>query len=171
MIKNHNISVPKTARYAMIGEPGPAIKHVWIICHGYGHLAHYFIKKFEPISNEETLLIAPEGLHRFYLNGVSGRIGASWMTKEDRLSDIEDYTNYLNTIYESLILPISPQLLTVKCVGFSQGGATISRWLDKTNFRIDNMILWASVFPPDLELNEGNNAFKQKHRQQQQEDG
>ncbi|MFL5753209.1 MAG: alpha/beta hydrolase [Bacteroidia bacterium] len=144
----HSIKIQKTARYACIGTPGPSVKHVWIVLHGYGHLANYFIKKFEALAAEDTLILAPEGLHRFYLNGVDGRVGASWMTKEDRLSDIADYISYLDTLYETIITQLKPA--TVSCIGFSQGGATLSRWVAKTANRIDTVVMWASVFPPDM---------------------
>ena len=35
--------------------------------------------------------MAPEGLSRFYLEGFSGKVGATWMTREDRLNDIDNY--------------------------------------------------------------------------------
>ena len=40
-------------------------------------------------------IIAPQGLHKFYLEGTSGRVGASWMTKENREDDIKNYLVYL----------------------------------------------------------------------------
>lgn len=146
----HHLKVEKTTRYALIGDASKKIKQVWIVCHGYGHLASYFVKKFEALNDGETLIIAPEGLHRFYLNGTSGRVGASWMTKEDRLNDIEDYIAYLDRLYETLVLhlPVAPE--TITCLGFSQGGATASRWVAATTHRIDHLVMWASVFPPDM---------------------
>jgi predicted esterase len=145
-----NLSVKKTARYSCLDAGNKTINEVWLVCHGYGHLSNYFISKFDPLHNEHTLIVAPEGLHRFYLNGVNGRVGASWMTKEDREKDIEDYIKYLDLIYETLIMPRANDHTIINCLGFSQGGATISRWAGKTKHRIDNLILWASVFPPDM---------------------
>ena len=60
-----------------------------IALHGYGQLAQYFAKKFIDLPEDYALLV-PEGMHRFYLEGTSGRVGASWMTKEGRELDIED---------------------------------------------------------------------------------
>jgi predicted esterase len=155
-----SIKIQKTARYAISGDISKPVKHVWIICHGYGHLASYFIKKFDCLSEEGVLLIAPEGLHRFYLNGVNGRVGASWMTKEERLSDIEDYIAFLDQVYEVLIPSLSPAPSTVNVLGFSQGGATVSRWLAKTKKKVDTMTLWASVFPPDMDKNTDTERLK-----------
>jgi hypothetical protein len=45
------------------------------------------------------IIIAPEGLSRFYRKGFSGDVVASWMTKDDRLDDMEDYVRYLNDLH------------------------------------------------------------------------
>mgnify|MGYP005635791035 FL=1 len=73
----YKISVSKTARYYLL-EP-EKIKSVLLVVHGYRQLAESFIKKFEPLLNEGVMVIAPEGLHRFYIEGYTGDVGASWM--------------------------------------------------------------------------------------------
>lgn len=145
----HYFKTEKTARVVIEGEVNPQLKSVWLIAHGYGHLASYFINKLKPISNSENLIIVPEGLHRYYLNGISGRVGASWMTKEERESDIEDYCTYLDKVYQTYILPLGKDVV-INAMGFSQGGATICRWAAKTQYRIDNLIVWGSVIPDDM---------------------
>jgi len=145
----HSIKVNRTAHYYTLGNiENP--KTIWVVLHGYGYSAQYFIKKFETIVNEETLVVAPEGLSRFYLNGVNGRVGASWMTKEDREDEITDYINYLNQLYETIVRDNST--LKINIVGFSQGGATASRWIADGKINCENIILWSSAFPEDLEL-------------------
>ena len=72
-------------------------KKLLIALHGYGQLAQYFAKKFDQLPEDYALLV-PEGMHRFYLQGSSGRVGASWMTKDGREFDIEDNLNYLNQL-------------------------------------------------------------------------
>ncbi|MBM3915983.1 MAG: hypothetical protein FJ349_00025 [Sphingomonadales bacterium] len=49
--------------------------------HGYGQLGQFFFRQFN-ILNDNWGIVVPEGPHRFYLEGSSGRVGASWMTKE-----------------------------------------------------------------------------------------
>lgn len=150
LIKEENFVVPKSARFSFLGNPSGSIKHVWFVLHGYGQLSSYFIRKFSSLENEETLIIAPEGLHRFYLEGSSGRVGASWMTKEDRHNDIQDYVHYLDALYEKVVS--FPQPVKITTLGFSQGGATASRWISQSHFSFDNLILWGSTFPPDLDF-------------------
>src|ERR1051325_10016453 len=49
-------------------------------------------------------LVAPEGLSRFYLSerATERRVGASWMTREDRLAEIADYLGYLDAVYDDV---------------------------------------------------------------------
>src|SRR5690606_41470350 len=95
------IQINKSARYETFGNISKADTIVFAL-HGYGQLVSYFIKKFNTLNPEKYFIVAPEGLHRFYLNGSSGRVGASWMTKEDRENDIKDYINYLNHLWDSI---------------------------------------------------------------------
>lgn len=145
----HRISFEFNARYEVLGKASEAIEEVWFVCHGHGQLAKYFIKKFECINDGKTLIVAPEGLFRYYLQGFTGRVGATWMTKEDRLSDIDNYLVYLSAVMEKVKQGLSPSVKTT-LFGFSQGAATISRFATQTNVAFDRLILWAGIFPPDL---------------------
>lgn len=135
----------------MLGEPSSSVRSVWFICHGYGHLANYFLKHFEPLNDNTNLLVAPEGLNRFYVKGFSERVGASWMTKEDRLDDISDYVNFLDNVFDEVMKEVSEEV-TVNVLGFSQGAATVSRWLCMGKARAHNLVLWAGAFPPDIDF-------------------
>jgi len=159
----NKITVSKTAFYHTLGDAKTA-KTIWIVIHGYGYLAEFFIKKFNPVLDDTTAIIAPEGLSKFYLNGVGvdGRMGASWMTKDNRESEIEDYINYLDQLYQTIIEENETAELKINVVGFSQGGATASRWIANQKSKCDNFILWASNFPEDLNLDllsENSKAF------------
>ena len=143
------ITTAKTARYFILGEPNAEVDEVWIVCHGYAQLANYFLKKFECIQKPNRLIIAPEGLHRFYWNGFSGRVVASWMTKEDRLDDIKDYNQFLDNVVED-IKSITEKEFELNVLGFSQGAATVCRWISHTRNKINKAILWGSVFPEDI---------------------
>jgi predicted esterase len=138
----------KTFRYAAQGDISTAHTLLYVL-HGYGQLAEYFVRKFSSLG-EGYFIVAPEGMHRFYLNGTSGRVGASWMTKEAREVDIADNLHWLNQL-DGLIDDKSKKLRKV-ILGFSQGGATAARWYYQGNTQADQLIMWASVFPPDLNL-------------------
>ncbi len=148
-MKQVDIKITKTARYFQLGEITPATTDVLIACHGYAQLANYFLKWFEPFDLKNTVIIAPEGLSRFYWNGFSGNVVASWMTKVDRQNDIDDYVLYLDQVIDSLSLPSNIKL---SALGFSQGGATVSRWIANSRYKFNNLVLWAAVFPDDIEV-------------------
>src|SRR2546425_5855384 len=90
MMQEHQFSTPRSARYFTLGSPQHAAD-VWLVCHGYGQLASRFLERFRPIAAERRCIVAPEGLSRFYLteSPAERRVGASWMTREDRLRSEE----------------------------------------------------------------------------------
>lgn len=148
------IEVPSSLRYRTI-QSGENPKHLIYVLHGYGQLVEYFSQKFQDIPLKETVFVFPEGRHRFYLRGTSGRVGASWMTKEWREEDIRLNTLTLDLLHIELLRNYTPGKITV--IGFSQGGATAARWLAHGNISCDHFISWASVYPPDLAIEEHQN--------------
>lgn len=155
----HTITIPYQARYFTHGNPQAS--HLVIALHGYGQLASYFIRKFESLDPEQYYVVVPEGLHRFYLEGTSGRVGASWMTKENRLTDIDNYLNYLDQLFSELTSQTG--YLKKTLLGFSQGGATASRLIQSDRVQFDQFILWASVFPPDMDVSHSPAFTRQKN--------
>ena len=155
----HKLTVPRTARYYTLGTPSEDVQHLWIVCHGYGQLGRYFLRHFNSLDDGRILVVAPEALSRFYLDGFSGRVGATWMTKEDRLSEIEDQAAYLNLLLKAQ-LRLLPQDVRITVLGFSQGGATVCRWLARNQAPVHRLILWAASFPEDIDFNAGKAAFQ-----------
>ncbi len=145
-MKEHHLEVKRTARYFTIGELHERTKHIWFVLHGYGQLAQFFIKKFDVLLNDHTFVVAPEGLSRFYLEGVSGRVGASWMTREERAYEINDYIFYLNELYDVITANQHPAGVNINLLGFSQGNATALRWLNTGHIRCDRLVIWAGFF-------------------------
>ena len=145
MFEQH-FSFEQTRRYyqnSIDGKP-----HILVALHGYGQLAQFFYRKFSFLSETWGLLI-PEGPHRFYLEGSAGRVGASWMTKEWREQDIADNNAYLKQLFEKI--SVANPNATLHLLGFSQGGATAARFYQQHPELCSQLILWASVFPPDIE--------------------
>jgi predicted esterase len=150
-LQNFTLSVQRTARCYQLGAIDTETQEVWIVCHGYGQLAEYFLKNFQPIAHRNRVIVAPEGLSRFYLKGTEGRVGASWMTKEDRLQEIQDQIAYLNQLWQTLRQQVaSPESLRLHVLGFSQGAATIWRWINQGEVTPDSMILWAGMIPQEM---------------------
>jgi len=157
-MEQKKIIVNKTARYFILGEVSEEVEQVWFVCHGYAQLANYFLRHFEVLKNSKTLIVAPEGLHRFYWEGFSGKVVASWMTKEDRDDDIKDYINYLDAVYSEIVSSLKNKRKKINVLGFSQGTATVCRWLSNGKSRADGLVLWAGGFPSDFNF-ESNKAM------------
>jgi predicted esterase len=124
-------------------------KVVWIIFHGYGQLAQFFFRKTTALQSDESIVVVPEGPHRFYLSGNSGRVGASWMTKEWREQDIADNVVMIDELVATLRAEKKSDLKIV-ALGFSQGAATMMQWICKGQHLPDRLIIWAGSLPPDL---------------------
>jgi predicted esterase len=148
-MQEHTLATPRTARYFTIGSLEKA-GELWIVCHGYGQLASRFLERFRPIADDQRCVVAPEGLSRFYLSesAAERRVGASWMTKEDRLHEIDDYVRYLDALYAH----VAAGKAKVIALGFSQGSATVCRWTVLGAARIDRLIVWGGEVPPDPDL-------------------
>lgn len=145
------IEVPRTARFWTLEPAVVPLKGALYVLHGYGQLAEYFIRKFQPAADAGWQVVAPEGPHRFYLQGFSGRVGASWMTKEDRITDITDYVRYLDLLRKERME--SEERLPQVLLGFSQGVATAFRWLalgEGGPGSWQGIIAHSGIIPPDL---------------------
>ena len=161
MITEHTRKVARTARYYTIGEANKNTQYFWICCHGYGQLAKHFIRKFDAVAREDTFILAPEGLSRFYWGGVDGNVVASWMTREARLDEIEDYTNYLEGLYQHFTAKMSDEVKII-LFGFSQGCATQVRWICNRLPAFDKLVLWAGTVPDDIDYKPFLNYFNDK---------
>lgn len=166
MSEERHIAVTRTARYHVLGAPGPDIEDVWFVCHGYGQLASDFMKEFECIAHPLRLIVAPEALSRYYIStapefhGPDSKVGATWMTREDRETEIDDYVNYLDDLYAGIMGEIGHRKVSVTVAGFSQGGATANRWLTRGSARADRLLMWGSLLAADSDLNEAAAFFR-----------
>jgi predicted esterase len=134
-------------------------KEIIFALHGYGQLAEFFIKKFEPLYREDRLIVVPEATNYSYAKGFSGRVGANWMTRHERESAIENNHNFLNSLLETLLIkyPIKP---AIKILGFSQGAATATRWVSQLGIPVKSLVLWAGGFAHDLNFEEMGEKLK-----------
>lgn len=141
-----HVDVSIKASYYTLNNLTEATERIWLVFHGYGQLAEFFLKKFEGLDPEKNFIIAPQGLSKYYLDGVYGRVGASWMTKEDRLTEIDNQYAYIDALLNEFGDISSKQLIYF---GFSQGTATMGRYAAHAKIPFEKMIIWAGTFPPD----------------------
>jgi predicted esterase len=139
------------APYCTLNTLTENTRFIWFCLHGYGQLARYFGRKFMALDKEENFIILPQGLSKFYLLEDHGnsRVGATWMTKEDRETEIRNQLNLLQSIWDR---EVGTKEYTAQVVlfGFSQGVATIGRMAAYAKFPFDKLVMWAGSFPHDL---------------------
>lgn len=177
MLHEHHLTVERTARFFTL-EPGEggadAAREVWYVCHGYSQLAARFLKYFAAIDDGTRLVVAPEALSRYYVHedpgadtgrGAGARasgphalaihVGASWMTREDRLAEIADTVAYLDALARHTSRRLAHPPERTVALGFSQGAAAAARWAAQGEAALDRLILWGGSLPPDLRLEGG----------------
>ncbi|MCH7412775.1 alpha/beta hydrolase [Belliella sp. R4-6] len=153
------VSYEHIAQYYLSHNPSGAEKEIWIVLHGYGQLAEFFLRKFNSCFSEERLFVAPEATNYNYLNGFSGRVGANWMTRHERELAISNNQRLLNSLIDTIcneyeVLP------KINVLGFSQGAATASRWCNQLKYPISKLVLWGGGFANDLQIEGLGDALK-----------
>ncbi len=146
--RHQKIRTSKTGHIYTCGNPSTAT-YSWLAFHGYGQLASKMLTKFANFSDTAHYVVAPEGLNRFYWEGVNEKPVASWMTSLDRQDEIADYVHYLDQVDHAT--GWSKGKGKVKMIlAFSQGCATVWRWLLNTRPKFDYLLLWAGWLPEDM---------------------
>lgn len=153
-VTEHHLAVTRTARFCLLGDFGEETSELWVVCHGFGQLAREFLAAFTPIVSPRRVVAAPEALSRFYksqgtVHTPDTPVGATWMTSEDREHEMADYVGYLDVLLADLRRRASANV-TVTALGFSQGAATVSRWVARSQPVVDRVILWGGFLPPEL---------------------
>ncbi len=154
-IRETRLETSRSARVCLAGGRGatPPVE-VWYVLHGYRQLAHRFLSRFLGLASDERLVVAPEGLSRFYIANSEGSgapsevVGASWMTRHDREAEIHDYIRYLDRVVGLAEPESEPVRRTL--LGFSQGAHTAVRWAIRGRTDVGSLVLWGAGLPNDL---------------------
>jgi predicted esterase len=162
-LQEHHLPVQRTARFYSLG-PWQSVSQVWIVLHGHSQLARSLLQDVTPLNNGQRLIVAPEALSRFYLEtNLQGRhshkVGATWMTREDREAEIADYVAYLDHLVGHVEERLDALPADVRVLGFSQGGATAARWVEWGKRAAPDLILWGSAFPEDVLASLGDSRW------------
>ena len=142
------LPVQKTARIITIGELSKKTQFIWIALHGYGQLSTYMAGKLEFLDTQDHFIICPEGLNKFYWHKNNEPV-ACWMTKDNRYAEISNFVNYLDEIYHTYCTHVSRNVKIV-LLGFSQGCASLWRWIHASSPKFDYLINWAGWIPEDI---------------------
>lgn len=155
-LSTRHIRVARTARYYTLGGRGGRVAEVWFALHGYRQAARRFARRFEVLDAPERIVVVPEALSRFYVDpspgrhGPEHRVGASWMTREDRDNEIADYVAYLDALARELATSAAPAVRRRVVLGFSQGAHTASRWVVLGHTNVHELLLWGAGLATDL---------------------
>lgn len=143
------IDLTLTAPYHTYGTLTDKTETIIVAFHGYGQLAKFFIRKFDFLDESKYYVITPQGLSKFYLNNHT-RVGASWMTKENRLLDLKNQLHYVQTVFEAETKAVDWSNMRLIVLGFSQGTATASRWITTHKIPFDKFIAYAGQIAYEL---------------------
>jgi predicted esterase len=139
--------VDRHARIGIVGNRETA-SEVWLLLHGHGMLARGMLHWFKGAEREGRLLVAPEGLSRFYteLSGGKRTVGASWVTREELQNELSDMTQYLEAAVEKFV----PGGVPLHVHGFSQGVSAATRWVVSSARPVARLVCWAGTVPQEV---------------------
>lgn len=130
------------ARPPRVNGPWPLL----VGFHGYRENAAIHMAALESIAaTDGWLLVAVQGLHRFYASG--GDVVASWMTAEDRELAIGDNVAYVGQVVAAVRAEF-PTREPLVFAGFSQGAAMAFR--AAAHLRANGLIIVGGDVPPDV---------------------
>ncbi|MCK0192116.1 esterase [Arenibacter sp. F20364] len=141
------ISYNTTNTYSTLNTLNEKTRNVWIVFHGIGFLSRYFIKYFSELPKEENYIIAPQAPSKYYLTKDYKHVGASWLTKENRVLETTNVLSYMDNLIAEEKIPSHCQLIVL---GFSQGVSIATRWTAKSKINLDQLILYAGGIPDEL---------------------
>mgnify|MGYP006083541593 FL=1 len=150
-MEKHYVHVQRTARYFQSRKIDENIKRVIFVLHGYAQNADDFLKDFEKLDNKQTLIVAPEGLSKFYWKDFTSAPSSSWMTSLERENEIEDTLKYLDQVCLDVRGQLPKEGVEYSCLGFSQGAATASRFCAHSLIIFSNLFLYGGGPAHDLD--------------------
>ncbi len=148
MVEQRTIEARTHGRY-LVEVPAAAGPYpVLVGFHGYGENAARQLERMRAIPGaSEWMLVAVQGLHRFY-NSKTQEVVASWMTREDRELAIADNVAYVDAVVEEVLRSANAPALA--CVGFSQGVAMAFRAALLGCRSYDAVVAFGGDIPPEL---------------------
>ncbi len=137
-----------TNTYSTLNTISEKTKNIWIVFHGMGYLSKYFIKYFSELNVDENYIIAPQAPSKYYQDKNFKHVGASWLTRENTISETQNILNYIDAVIEKEISGIVPNLIVL---GYSQGVSIATRWVANRKIQCDTLILHSGGIPSELQ--------------------
>lgn len=155
----NTVTYTHTNSYSTLNTLSDTTENVWVVLHGIGYLSRYFVKHFDGLPADKNYIIAPQAPSKYYLNTTYTRVGASWLTKEDRERETQNVIAYLDAVVASEKLPESLNLIVL---GFSQGVSIATRWVAQRQIKCAQLVLYAGGIPNELQASDFNFLLKNK---------
>lgn len=134
--------------YSTLNTLSEKTKTVWIVFHGMGYLSKYFINYFSELNTDENYIIAPQAPSKYYQDKKFKHVGASWLTRENTITETENILNYIDAVVEKEILESVPNLIIM---GYSQGVSIATRWVASRNIQCKTLLLHSGAIPNELQ--------------------
>lgn len=145
-METRTLAVRTHGRYLVRTPRVPGPWPLLVGFHGYRENAAMHMAVLESVPGTEGwLLVAVQGLHRFYTKG--GDVVASWMTRQDRELAIADNIAYVGQVLDAVRAEFPARNEPV-FVGFSQGVAMAFR--AAAHFPAKALIVAGADVPPDV---------------------
>jgi len=152
MSKNNStekeVSYISTNSYSTLNTLTNKTKNVWFVCHGMGYLSKFFLKYFNELNGEENYIIAPQAQSKYYIGSKFKHVGASWLTKENTLKELENTMRYFDAVLENEKLPNDINLIVL---GYSQGVSVATRYVAMRKLKCSKLVLMSGGIPKELE--------------------
>jgi len=142
------ISYKSTNTYSTLNTLTNKTKNVWFVCHGIGYLSKYFLRYFKELDGLENYIIAPQAPSKYYLGSKYKHVGASWLTKENTVKEIDNVMRYLDAVLENEKLPNHINLIVL---GYSQGVSVATRFVASRQLKCNQLVLMSGSIPKELE--------------------
>ncbi|SFZ94242.1 Predicted esterase [Flaviramulus basaltis] len=137
--------------YSTLNAITEKTKNVWFVCHGMGYLSRYFIRYFKDLNAEENYIIAPQAPNTYYQSKDFKHVGASWLTKENTETEIQNILEYFNAILNAEKISKNLNLIVF---GYSQGVSVTSRFVAKKQLQCSQLVLHSGGIPKELIAND-----------------
>jgi predicted esterase len=142
----HTIETPTHGRYLVRTPQSAGPWPLLVGFHGYRENAAIHMGVLERIPDTDGwLLVAVQGLHRFYSKGSA--VVASWMTREDRELAIADNVAYIRRVVDA-VRAAHPVGNALVFAGFSQGTAMAFR--AAAHIQAEGLIVVGGDVPSDV---------------------
>jgi len=145
------ISYNITNTYSTLNTLTAKTKNVWFVCHGIDYLSRYFLKYFKDLDAAENYIIAPQASSKHYLGTNYKYVGASWLTKENTQTEIENVMRNFDAIFEAEHIPRKANLIVLGC---SQGVSVALRYIAKRKLKCSHLVMMSGGIPNELTAND-----------------